>query len=64
MTSIASLERLQAEALSKLLLAEQAAANPTVAVIDVRDDGIYNTTPLLCTRYTVSNKPWRPGQIT
>jgi Cdc25 family phosphatase len=48
MTSIASLQRLQAEALSKLLLAEQAATNPTVAVIDVRDDGIYKyqNTPL------------------
>jgi Cdc25 family phosphatase len=40
MTSIATLERLPASALSKLLLAEQeAATNPTIAVIDVRDDG-------------------------
>jgi len=40
MASIATLERLQADALSKLLLAEaEAATDPSIAVIDVRDDG-------------------------
>ncbi|KAK3374289.1 hypothetical protein B0T24DRAFT_290949 [Lasiosphaeria ovina] len=40
MTTIGTLERLSAAALSKLILAEQAAAlgDPTIAIIDVRDD--------------------------
>jgi Cdc25 family phosphatase len=39
MATIGSLQRLSAASLSKLLLAEQAAADPTIAVVDVRDDG-------------------------
>ncbi|KAB5545913.1 hypothetical protein GE09DRAFT_1224860 [Coniochaeta sp. 2T2.1] len=39
MSSIANLQRLPASELSKILLAEQeAATNPTIAVVDVRDD--------------------------
>lgn len=42
MASIANLQRLPAAAVSKLLLAEQeAATNPTIAVVDVRDDGVH-----------------------
>lgn len=39
MTSIATLQRLSAKALSEKVLAEKAVADPTYAVIDVRDDG-------------------------
>lgn len=41
MATIGTLQRLSASSLSALLLAEQAAAtgDPTIAVIDVRDDG-------------------------
>lgn len=47
MTSIATLERLPAAAVAKLLLAEQeAATNPTIAVVDVRDDGAPLSSPL------------------
>ncbi|OLN87374.1 CDC25-like phosphatase YCH1, partial [Colletotrichum chlorophyti] len=38
MTTITSLQRIAADKLSTILLAEQAAANPSVAVVDVRDD--------------------------
>jgi len=40
MATIGTLERVSAATLSKLILAEQAAAtdNPTIAVVDVRDD--------------------------
>ncbi|KAK0701913.1 hypothetical protein B0T26DRAFT_682009 [Lasiosphaeria miniovina] len=40
MATIGTLERLSASALSRLILAEQAAAlgDPTIAIIDVRDD--------------------------
>ncbi|TDZ40475.1 CDC25-like phosphatase YCH1 [Colletotrichum spinosum] len=38
MATIGTLQRITADKLSTLLLAEQAAANPSVAVIDVRDD--------------------------
>lgn len=38
--SIANLQRISAKNLSELLLAEQASgADPTLAVVDVRDDG-------------------------
>ncbi|POR37436.1 Transcriptional adapter 2 [Tolypocladium paradoxum] len=37
--SIASLQRMSARALSEQMLAEREAADPTFAVIDVRDDG-------------------------
>lgn len=38
--SVANLQRISAKNLSELLLAEQAAAkDPTIAVVDVRDDG-------------------------
>ncbi|KAK1752237.1 arsenate reductase 2.1 [Echria macrotheca] len=36
--TIGTLERVSAATLSQLILAESAAANPTIAVIDVRDD--------------------------
>jgi hypothetical protein len=42
MSSIAALERLQAQHLAEIILAEaggEAAADPTFAIIDVRDDG-------------------------
>lgn len=40
MVSIANLRRISAKNLSDLLLAEQAAAtDPSVAIVDVRDDG-------------------------
>jgi len=41
MATIGTLERVSAATLSKLILAEQAAAkgDPTIAVVDVRDDG-------------------------
>lgn len=40
MPTVATLQRLPAAAVAKLLLAEQeAATNPTIAVVDVRDDG-------------------------
>jgi Cdc25 family phosphatase len=46
MTTISSLERLQAPDVAKLLLAEQeAATNPTIAVVDVRDDGMHPLCP-------------------
>jgi hypothetical protein len=38
MATIGTLQRLSAGALSKLILAEQA-SDPTLAIIDVRDDG-------------------------
>ncbi|OBR02289.1 Trypsin-like serine typically contains c-terminal pdz domain protein [Colletotrichum higginsianum IMI 349063] len=38
MASIGNLQRITADKLSTILLAEQAAANPSVAVVDVRDD--------------------------
>ncbi|KAL0930642.1 CDC25-like phosphatase YCH1 [Colletotrichum truncatum] len=38
MTTIATLQRITADKLSTILLAEQAAANPSVAVVDVRDN--------------------------
>ncbi|KAF6827654.1 trypsin-like serine typically contains c-terminal pdz domain protein [Colletotrichum plurivorum] len=38
MATIGTLQRITAERLSTLLLAEQAAADPSVAVVDVRDD--------------------------
>lgn len=43
MATIGTLQRLSAASLSKLLLAAQEAAtagDPTIAVIDVRDDGM------------------------
>ena len=47
MATIGTLERVSAATLSKLILAEKAAAagDPAVAVIDVRDDGEYATRP-------------------
>ena len=41
MATIGTLERVTAATLSKMMLAEQSAAvaDPTIAVIDVRDDG-------------------------
>lgn len=39
MATIGTLQRITAERLSTMLLAEQAAADPSVAVVDVRDDG-------------------------
>jgi hypothetical protein len=41
MATIGTLERVTAATLSKMILAEQSAAvaDPTIAVIDVRDDG-------------------------
>ncbi|KAK2027385.1 Rhodanese-like protein [Colletotrichum zoysiae] len=38
MASIGNLQRITADKLSTMLLAEQAATNPSVAVVDVRDD--------------------------
>ncbi|KAH9231091.1 hypothetical protein CCHR01_16671 [Colletotrichum chrysophilum] len=38
MATIGTLQRITADKLSTMLLAEQAAANPSVAVVDVRDD--------------------------
>ncbi|KAF9874592.1 hypothetical protein CkaCkLH20_07729 [Colletotrichum karsti] len=38
MATIGTLQRITADKLSAILLAEQAAANPSVAVVDVRDD--------------------------
>ncbi|KAK1972313.1 Rhodanese-like protein [Colletotrichum sublineola] len=38
MASIGTLQRITADKLSTMLLAEQAATNPSVAVVDVRDD--------------------------
>lgn len=39
MATIGTLQRITADKLSTMLLAEQAAADPSVAVVDVRDDG-------------------------
>jgi len=51
MPSVATLQRLPADEVAKLLLAEQeAATDPTIAVVDVRDDGAfpsYLPSPLL-----------------
>ena len=53
MSSIANLQRLPASELSKILLAEQeAATNPTIAVVDVRDDGTF--TPALLSPVLIS----------
>ncbi|KAK1993658.1 Rhodanese-like protein [Colletotrichum falcatum] len=38
MATVGNLQRITADKLSAMLLAEQAAANPSVAVVDVRDD--------------------------
>ncbi len=40
MATIGTLERLTAASLSKTLLASQAGSGPTIAIIDVRDDGM------------------------
>lgn len=39
MASIANLKRLSAKSLSEKILAERDAAEPSYAVVDVRDDG-------------------------
>lgn len=39
MVSIASLKRISAAQLAELMLAQQPAASPKLAVVDVRDDG-------------------------
>lgn len=39
MASIASLKRISAKDLSERILAERDAAEPTYAIVDVRDDG-------------------------
>lgn len=41
MTTIATLKRLSAKSLSEKILEEVNAADPTFAIIDVRDDGEY-----------------------
>jgi hypothetical protein len=41
MTTIASLRRMSAKSLSEKILAEKDSANPSYAIIDVRDDGTY-----------------------
>jgi Cdc25 family phosphatase len=43
MTTIASLKRLSAKSLSEKILEEVNATDPTFAVIDVRDNGKFNT---------------------
>jgi hypothetical protein len=41
MATIGTLERVSAAALSKLILAQAAtASDPTIAIVDVRDDGL------------------------
>lgn len=45
MATIANLPRISASRLSSLIIAESAAANPTLAVIDVRDDGMSTYLP-------------------
>ncbi len=41
MATVANLQRISVAKLSELLLASHASSNPTVAVVDVRDDGAY-----------------------
>lgn len=53
MTTIASLKRLSAKSLSEKILQEVDATDPTFAVIDVRDNGKYNTKP--CFRNDISD---------
>lgn len=47
MTSVASLRRMSAKTLSQQILEAQNAADPTFAVIDVRDDGECSAVPLM-----------------
>jgi hypothetical protein len=45
MVTIADLQRISATALSKQILEEQNVQDPTVAVVDVRDNGILQLLP-------------------
>lgn len=52
MASIATLKRISAKSLSEKLIAGLDESNPSVAVVDVRDDGEYNSlTFCLCYFY-------------
>jgi hypothetical protein len=41
MATVVDLQRVSAKALSDIILSQTGEAEPTVAVIDVRDDGTY-----------------------
>ena len=46
MSTIASLQRMTARTLSEMILAEASTAEPSYAIVDVRDDGIIPPPPL------------------
>lgn len=72
--SVATLQRMSAQTLSEKILAEREAADPTFAVVDVRDDGRCPLRPFRDTRpwhhHFYSDEPdadarrlpWRPHQ--